>query len=90
MSVNTGLFKHEESVLILIDYQPEMFEQVRTDASCCSFSSRRSLEFTVRSRRRSKHVDSWTSADHWEISDLNRAITSGEVFAASEIASATA
>jgi nicotinamidase-related amidase len=33
MSVNTGLFRHEESVLILIDYQPEMFEQVRSEPS---------------------------------------------------------
>ena len=33
MSVNTGLFRHEESALILIDYQPQMFEQVRSDPS---------------------------------------------------------
>ena len=31
MSSNTGLFKHEECALILIDYQPEMFEQVRSE-----------------------------------------------------------
>jgi len=33
MSSNTGLFKHEESALILVDYQPEMFEQVRSEPS---------------------------------------------------------
>ena len=33
MSVNSGLFRHEESVLILIDYQPEMFDQVRSEPS---------------------------------------------------------
>src|SRR5258708_4017270 len=33
MRVNTGLFRNEESVLILIDYQPEMFEQVRSEPS---------------------------------------------------------
>ena len=33
MSSNTGLFKHEESALVLIDYQPEMFEQVRSEPS---------------------------------------------------------
>src|ERR1700740_2569827 len=33
MSVNSVLFRHEESVLILIDYQPEMFEQVRSEPS---------------------------------------------------------
>jgi nicotinamidase-related amidase len=33
MGSNTGLFKHEESALILIDYQPEMFEQMRSEPS---------------------------------------------------------
>ena len=33
MSSNASLFKHEESALILIDYQPEMFEQVRSEPS---------------------------------------------------------
>ena len=33
MSDSTGLFRHEESALILIDYQPEMFEQVRSEPS---------------------------------------------------------
>src|SRR5882724_4972403 len=33
MSVNTDLFRHEESVLVLIDYQPEMFDQVRSEPS---------------------------------------------------------
>ncbi len=31
--VNIGLFKHEESALILIDYQPEMFKQMRSEPS---------------------------------------------------------
>src|SRR5258705_8415844 len=30
---NTDLFKHEECALVLIDYQPEMFEQVRSEPS---------------------------------------------------------
>src|SRR5258706_1915897 len=30
---NTDLFRHEECALVLIDYQPEMFEQVRSEAS---------------------------------------------------------
>jgi len=33
MSVNAGLFRHEESALILIDYQPEMFQQIRSEPS---------------------------------------------------------
>src|SRR5258706_15903913 len=33
MSSNTDLFKHEECALVLIDYQPEMFEQVRSEPS---------------------------------------------------------
>jgi nicotinamidase-related amidase len=33
MSVNTGLFRHEECALILIDYQPEMFQQIRSEPS---------------------------------------------------------
>src|SRR5258706_8153452 len=30
---NTDLFRHEECAVVLIDYQPEMFEQVRSEAS---------------------------------------------------------
>src|SRR5260221_6704694 len=30
---NTDLFRHEECALVLIDYQPEMFEQVRSEPS---------------------------------------------------------
>ena len=33
MSSNTDLFKHEDCALVLIDYQPEMFEQVRSEPS---------------------------------------------------------
>ena len=33
MSTNSGLFKYQESVLILVDYQPEMFQQVRSEPS---------------------------------------------------------
>jgi len=33
MGTNSGVFKHEESALILIDYQPEMFEQVKSKPS---------------------------------------------------------
>src|SRR5712671_2001544 len=33
MSSDTGLFKHEECALILIDYQPEMFKQMRSEPS---------------------------------------------------------
>src|SRR6266481_68770 len=33
MSSNTDLFKHEECALVLIDYQPEMFAQVRSEPS---------------------------------------------------------
>src|SRR5258707_12421468 len=30
---NTDLFSHEECAMVLIDYQPEMFEQVRSEPS---------------------------------------------------------
>lgn len=33
MSSNAGIFRHDECALILIDYQPEMFEQIRSEPS---------------------------------------------------------